>query len=399
MPDGSSNPKVEAPLAVVDQARARRRRWLRPLLISATVLAVGLVAGLIWLSQRPPATQFVTASVERGAITRTITASGTVNPVVTVQVGAFVSGAIQTLTCDYNTKVLKGQLCAKIDPRPYETLVGEASANVDAAKAQLGKDQANLAYTNLNNARGQTLLARGFLSKDGADITQNAYGQALAQTRLDIATIEQRQAALHAAQVNLNYTNIVSPVDGTVVSRNVNVGQTVASSFQTPTLFLIATDLTQMQVDTNVSESDISGAVEGNRATFTVSAYPGRVFRGKVTQARQAPISVQNVITYDVVIGAGNPDLVLKPGMTATARIIAAERQDVLRVPVQALTYSPEATATAKAAATQGQGQGRPSRSTTKPKQPQVWVLEDGKPRRAAVSVGLDDDAKSPAAP
>ncbi len=358
--------------------------------IAVVVLAgVGLV---VWNGQRAKAVKYVTAPVERGVISRTITASGTVNPVVTVQVGAFVSGTIQSLTCDYNTQVRKGQLCAKIDPRPYETTVAQAVANVDAASAQLGKDQAALALARLNHGRSLTLLAKGYLSQSGADTTRAALDQATAQTRVDQATIRQRQAELHAAQVNLNYTDIVSPVDGTVVSRNVNVGQTVASSFQTPTLFLIATDLTKMQVDTNVSESDIGGAVQGDKASFTVSAFPGRRFRGQVIQARQAPISVQNVITYDVVIAADNPDLSLKPGMTATARIVTAERRNVLRVPVQALSYTPAAPGAAVAGS--GRGQGRGGRSSA-PKPQQVWVLDGGKPRAAPVTVGLDDDANA----
>ena len=363
-------------------------------LVAGSIAAIAVAAGglTVWNNQRAKAVKYVTVAVDRGVISRTITASGTVNPVVTVQVGAFVSGTIQSLTCDYNTQVRKGQLCAKIDPRPYETTVAQAAANVDAASAQLGKDQAALAYATANNGRSLKLLAQGFLSKDGADITRSAYAQALAQTTLDKATIRQRQAELHAAQVNLNYTDIVSPVDGTVVSRNVNVGQTVASSFQTPTLFLIATDLTKMQVDTNVSESDIGGAKEGDKASFTVSAYPGRTFRGRVIQARQAPISVQNVITYDVVIAADNPDLALKPGMTATARIVTAERKGVLRVPLQALSYAPVAPGAGATGARHGQG----GRSRLKvPQAQQVWVLDGGRPRAVPVSVGLDDDANT----
>ena len=355
---------------------------------SVLIIAVAVAALVIWNAQRAGAVKYVTAPVDRGAISRTITASGTVNPVVTVQVGAFVSGTIQSLTCDYNTQVRKGQLCAKIAPRPYETTVAQASANVDAASAQLAKDEANLAYARLNHGRSLTLLAQGYLSQAAADLTRTSQDQAVAQTRVDQATIRQRQAELHAAQVNLNYTDIVSPVDGTVVSRNVNVGQTVASSFQTPTLFLIATDLTKMQVDTNVSESDIGGAVQGDKASFTVSAYPGRRFKGRVIQARQAPISVQNVITYDVVIAADNPDLLLKPGMTATARIVTAERKDVLRAPVQALSYTPAA----PGSAAPGQRQGGRSRSAAS-QATQVWVLQDGKPRTVPVSTGLDDDA------
>jgi HlyD family secretion protein len=188
---------------------------------------------------------------------------------------------------------------------------------------------------------------------------------------------------LTAAAVNLDYTKIVSPVDGTVVSRNVTVGQTVAASFQTPTLFLIATDLTKMQVDTNVSESDIAGAAAGADATFTVEAYPGRTFRGQVAQVRQAPISVQNVITYDVVVTADNADLSLKPGMTANAQIVTARRDGVLRAPVQALHFTPSAATAAT-----------PRKTAQADTAAQVlWVLKAGKPTPVQVTVGLDDDS------
>ena len=189
------------------------------------------------------------------------------------------------------------------------------------------------------------LFSEDSTSHDAADAALNAYNQAVALVGLDVAQIAQKAAALKAAQINLDYTNIVSPVDGTVVSRNVTAGQTVAASFQTPTLFLIATDLTKMQVDTNVSESDIAGAVEGASASFTVDAFPKRTFQGRVAQVRQAPVSVQNVITYDVVITVDNPDLLLKPGMTATARIVTAQALNVLRVPSQALRFTPTAAA------------------------------------------------------
>lgn len=247
------------------------------------------------------------------------------------------SGAIQELLCDYNTPVRKGQLCAKIDPRPYQTVVDQDKADLAAAKAQLGKDEASLAYTKLTYDRTQTLLQRALVTQDALDSAKSAYGQAQSQVEVDKAAIVQRDAALSAAAVNLDYTNIVSPVNGTVVSRNVTIGQTVAASFQTPTLFLIATDLTKMQVDTNVSESDIGGVREGHAATFTVEAFPDHTFTGEVTQVRQAPQTVQNVVTYDVVVSAPNPDLLLKPGMTATIQVVVDSHDDVVRVPDQAL--------------------------------------------------------------
>jgi HlyD family secretion protein len=295
--------------------------------------------------------------------------------VLTIIVGAYDSGVIQDLQCDYNTQVKKGQICAKIDPRPYQTVVDQNKANLAVAKAQLEKDKANLAYTKLGLDRAAKLVQTKAVSQDTYDNAKSTYDQALATITFDEATIQQRQAALDAAQVNLDYTNIVSPVDGTVVSRNVTMGQTVAASFQTPTLFLIATDLTKMQVDTNVSESDIGGVKDGNKSTFTVDAFPKRTFKGAVNQVRQSPQTVQNVVTYDVVVGVDNSDLALKPGMTAATRIVIDQRDDVIRVPSQALRFSPGGAS----AATQGQ--------------PQVWVLRDGQPVAVPVTTGLDDDS------
>jgi HlyD family secretion protein len=280
--------------------------------------------------------------------------------------------------------VKKGQVCARIDPRPYQAIVDQNKANLAVAKAQLEKDKANLAYTNTAFERASRLAQSNAVSQDTLDTARSAYAQAQAQIMFDEATIQQRQAALDAAQVNLDYTNIVSPVDGTVVSRAVTMGQTVAASFQTPTLFLIATDLTKMQVDTNVSESDIGGIKDGARALFTVDAFPKRTFEGLVTQVRQSPQTVQNVVTYDVVVSVGNVDLALKPGMTAANRIITDQRADVLRVPSQALRYAPTTADGTRRSGTSGR--------TRPAEQARVWVLRDGKPVRVAVTAGLDDD-------
>lgn len=366
-------------------ARAMKRlpTWA---VVAGLAVVVALAAGaLYWSAQRANVVRFISAPASVGSVSREITASGSVNPEVTVQVGAFVSGNIQALYCDYNTRVRKGQLCAKIDPKPYETAVTRAQADLDVQKAQFGKDQSALSLAELTLVRARTLQAKGWDSQSALDAARTARDQAKAQATFDQAQIRASQAALQAAQINLNYTNIISPVDGTVVSRNVNVGQTVAASFQTPTLFLIAKDLTRMQVDTNVSESDVGAAADGAAATFTVEAWPGRTFRGRVTQVRQAPVSVQNVITYDVVVAADNGELLLKPGMTATARIISARRDNVLRVPAQALHYSP--TAGVRPA---GQSHRAHAAGTTPQR---VWVLRDGKPARVPVTVGLEDDA------
>jgi len=365
-------------------ASAPKRSARRGLWIAAAVLGVLAVGGgLWWTLGRSPPVRYTTAPVTRGDVATSITASGSVNPVVTVQVGTYVSGTIVSLACDFNTRVHKGQLCAKIDPAPYQIIVDEDQANLAQAKAQLVKDQANAVYTKLASDRAALLFRQDSGSRDAADITLDAYHQALALVGVDTASIQQKAATLKAAQINLNYTNIVSPVDGTVVTRNVNAGQTVAASLQTPTLFLIANDLTKMQVDTNVSESDIAGAAEGASASFTVDAFPNRTFQGTVAQVRQSPISVQNVITYDVVVAVANPNLLLKPGMTATAKIVKAQSRNVLRVPSQALRFAPAGAAPAPLADGQSRGAGRRA----------VWVLRDGKPVRVPVAVGLDDGA------
>lgn len=329
-----------------------------------------------WNARRAPVVRYETVLVDRGDVTRSVTATGTVNPVLTILVGTYVSGVIQQLFCDFNTRVKVGQICAKIDPRPYQTIVDQDRASLATARAQLMKDQANLAYASLTHNRMVDLAQHDFVTKDALDNAKNLLDQARAQIQLDSASIQQRQAELEAAHVNLDYTNIASPVNGTVVSRNVTVGQTVAASFQTPTLFLIATDLTRMQVDANISESDIGDTKDGDSARFTVEAFPDRTFRGVVTQVRQSPQTVQNVVTYDVVVTVANPDLALKPGMTATTHVIAAQRRSVVRVSDQARRYTPG-----------GLG-ARPSADST----PHVWILRANQPVSVAFTPGLDDD-------
>jgi HlyD family secretion protein len=341
---------------------------------AGALLLVAAAVGVWWSVGSGPAIRYTTAPVTVGPIARSISATGTVNPELTIIVGTYVSGVIQELSCDYNTQVKRGLSCARIDPRPYQSIVDQARANLAVEKAQLEKDKAALTYAKVTLGRLASLVQTSAVSKDAYDNAQSVYDQALAQITFDEATIQQRQAVLDAAQVNLDYTNIVSPVDGTVVSRNVTMGQTVAASFQTPTLFLIATDLTKMQVDANVSESDIGGIRQGNKASFTVDAYSKRAFEGKVTQVRQSPQTVQNVVTYDVVVSVDNSDLALKPGLTAATRIVIDQRSAVLRVPNQALRYVPTGTV--------------PENT----RQARVWVLRDGTPTPVQVTIGLDDD-------
>lgn len=379
-------PKTDKPRPPFADKITPRRKWRRSVLLAlGTVVCSGLIWW--WTNQKPPPLTYNVVAAERGSVTRVVNSTGTVNPVLTIMVGTYVSGVIQELSCDYNTQVSKGQLCAKIDARPYQTVVDQNRASVLTAKAQLEKDKANLAYATLNLQRATELLKDGVISRDAFDIAKSTYDQLVAQARLDEATITEREAALTTAEVNLGYTNITSPVDGTVVSRNVTIGQTVAASFQTPTLFLIATDLTKMQVDTNVSESDVGNLRENNKAYFTVEAFPNRVFEGKVVQVRQSPQTVQNVVTYDVVISVENQDLALKPGMTATTRIVTAERKDVLRVPDQALRY-----ASAGASSSRNQDKAAKAAPSSGAAYGTLWVLRSKVPERVQVRLGLDDD-------
>jgi HlyD family secretion protein len=370
-----------------DKMHAHRlmKFWPKPSLRAVIGIATLIAVGAWWLFSSGGSTRYVTAKVTRGSIVRSVTATGTVNPVITVQVGSYVSGPIVALYADFNSPVKSGQLIAKIDPKPFAVKVAEAEAALANANAQIGKDRANLAYQKVTYERDQKLVKENVISQDQVDSQRSTYQQAVAQVALDQANIQQQQANLKDAQINLNYTDIVSPVDGTVVSRNVDVGQTVAASFQTPTLFLIAKDLAKMQVDANVSESDIGGVAIGQHATFKVDAFPDRDFDGVIGQVRQAPITVQNVVTYDVVVNVDNPELLLKPGMTANVTIVTAKRDNAIRIPMDALRFAPRGVQPAPAAAGVAQdqhGPGRPAR---------VWTVSAGSLQPVAVTIGLDD--------
>lgn len=346
----------------------------------AVLLGGASLYGLWWRRQGQQEERYRTVAVDRGPVVTTVTATGTVNPVTTVQVGTYVSGRIIAIDVDFNSPVKKNQRVAKIDPAPFEVKVRQAQASLENARAKLEKDRIDLELKRLTYERYQRLFERNLIARSDLDQAQSDFEQARAQVALDKAAVTQAEANLEEAQVNLAYTDIVSPVDGVVVSRNVNVGQTVAASFQTPTLFLIADDLTKMQVDAAVSESDIGQVREGQTATFTVDAYGSRTFSGSVLQVRNSPTVVQNVVTYDVVIGVDNSDLSLKPGMTATVTIITAERPSVLRVPVRALRFRPEREPTPSAS------------QEEKDEGARVWVLRDGKIEPVAVQLGLRND-------
>lgn len=384
-------------------ARPVGRRMLWALMATAAVAAAGFG---IWWWQFRQTVRYVTAPVTRGDIVRSINMTGALNPVVIAQVGSYVSGNIKSWSCDYNTMVKIGQRCAQIDPLPFQVVVDEDEADLQSSRAQLTKDQAAAVNARLVYKRDGQLREQGIVSQETLDGDQATLAQDVAQVKLDEATIASKKAALHAAQVNLGYTNIVSPVNGMVITRYIDVGQTVVSNLQSSTLFLIGKDMTKMQVDTNVSEADIGAVHDGERAYFTVQAYPSRVFEGRVRQIRRGPITVQNVVTYDVVVDVGNKDMALYPGMTADTHIVTAERRNVLRVPLLATRFIPEGLARAAA-----EGLYRSSRSRWAGHSRgggnspgghhrragfhygfgRVWVLRQGKLIPVRVRTGLDD--------
>jgi HlyD family secretion protein len=325
-----------------------------------------------------------TARVDRGSISAYVTANGTVNAVITVIVGSQVSGTILKLYADYNTQVKTGQIIAQIDPAILQAQVSQAKAklenarathlnskadvataraNLEAGKANVLKAKVSVEDTKRSRKRALELFQKNLISASDRDTAQTNYDSAVAlqeaaeaqvkaneaqlesaQAKVEAARagVKQSEAELELAQVNLDHCRITAPVNGTVISRNVDVGQTVAASLQAPTLFTIAQDLTQMQVDTNVSEADIGRVAIGQDATFTVDAFPQTTFRGKVTEIRNAPLTIQNVVTYDVVIQVRNPDLKLRPGMTANASILVGHKDGVLKIPNAALRFRPD---------------------------------------------------------
>jgi HlyD family secretion protein len=314
----------------------------RLLLISAVLLVGFLIGGYVFFNgERKAPVRYRTALIEQGSVVSVVTATGSINPVVSVQVGTQVSGMIRSLHADFNSIVKAGDVVAIIDPEPFKARRDQAASNLEMARANAAKAKNEQVQRQRELHRARSLAEQQFVSQNDVDMAvTNAQG-ADAQVNVAMAQVKQAEAAVNAAELDLKYTTIRSPVNGTVVARNVEVGQTVAASFATPNLFLIALDLTKMQVDTYVSESDIGGITEGKAASFTVDAYPGVPFAGTIRQVRLAPIAVQNVVTYNVVIGVDNRDLRLKPGMTANVSIIVAQRDNVLKVPNAALRFVP----------------------------------------------------------
>ncbi len=372
-----------------------------------------------------PPVEFDTAAVDRGRIVARVTATGTLSALVTVQVGTQVSGTVQKLFADFNSPVKKGQLIAKIDPRLFQAALEQAQANYQQAVGTLAKSEAQERDAGRQFDRQKNLLDRKLIAQADYDTAQANLEVARGQTAAARGGVAQAKASLSQARVNLNMTSIVSPTDGTVISRNVDVGQTVAASLSAPTLFVIARDLRGMQVDTSVAESDVGKLSAGMPASFTVDAFPGERFRGKVRQIRNSPQTVQNVVTYDAVIDVDNSDLKLRPGMTANVTFVSAEKDDVLRVPNAAMRFKPAPeifaalgmpapptperrprgaggpmlTAIHGGAAPGGGGPAgrrpRPAGGDGKADAPNdrriVWVLRGGRPELVPIRIGLSD--------
>lgn len=341
-------------------------------LLAAALIAAG--AGLyFWQAQKPGAAEqrYKTEAVGRGDIVQTISANGTLNPVVLVNVGTQVSGTVMRLHADFNARVARNQVLAELDPALFEAQVRQDEANLAVA-------QANLTLARNKEQRAQAQFQKGFISADAMDQAV----QALATARAQVA---QAGAQLERNRTNLRYTVIRSPVSGVVVARNVDVGQTVAASFQTPTLFQIAGDLAQMQIDTSIAEADIGSIRVDQPVRFSVDAFPDRYFPATVKQIRLNPAIQQNVVTYDVVLAAANPEGSLLPGMTAHVYITAARRDDVLRVPNAALRFKP-----AREESTKPEGGARPGKQ--KAAGVVVYKLVQGKPAPTTIKTGISDN-------
>ena len=310
--------------------------------VAAAVLVAGALATAFWgLGNSAKESSYAAVPAQKGDITQVVSATGTLQAVVTVQVGSQVSGTIARLNADFNSKVKKGEVIAELDQAKFKARVEEEKANLAAAQASQAKAKVTVEDSKRTQARAAELRRRELISQSELDAAQTAYDAALSQFEVAKAQVEQARASLNQAAVDLAYTVIRSPVDGIVISRNVDVGQTVAASLQAPTLFTIANDLAKMEVHTNVDEADVGNVWVDQEVTFTVDAHPTRRFRGKVAQVRNAPNVVQNVVTYDAVVGIDNKDLLLKPGMTANVEFLVSQKNSVLRIPNVAIRFRP----------------------------------------------------------
>ena len=324
------------------------------------VLLVAAAGAWLWWGKGDDARAggFRTAAVDRGEVRVVISATGTLRATTTVDVGSQVSGQVQSVAVDFNDRVSKGQAIAMLDPAPFQSRLKQAQADLASARASVNEAQATLKNAEADYARKRDLLARQLVARSEADLALAARDQARARVVSANAAVQQRQAAVDNAELDVDYTIIRSPVDGVILLRAVEPGQTVAASFQTPVLFQIAEDLAQMQIDLSIDEADVGQIKEGLPVSFTVDAFPDRQFRGEVKQVRLSATSTSNVISYPVVVQVDNADLSLLPGMTASAEIVVSRREDVLRVPNAALRFTPPGVDAAAAGAGNGGGRG-----------------------------------------
>jgi HlyD family secretion protein len=372
------------------------------LIILAGIILIGGVVGYLFY-KRTPEVSYKTSKIERGTIVSTVAATGNLSAVTTVQVGTQVSGTIQKLYVDYNSRVKKGQAIAEIDPSLFNASVEQSQGNYLSAEANLQKAKVALADADRTFNRNKKLLSDGIISQGDFDAAETALQSAKAAVKAAEGSVAQMRGSLMQSKTNLRYSIIRSPVDGVVISRAVDVGQTVAASFSTPTLFTIAQDLTKMQIEVSVDEADISRIQLHQKATFTVDSYPEQTFRGKVIQIRSAPIITQNVVTYVVVVNVDNSDLKLKPGMTANVSVEVAKKDDVLKLPPAALRFKPKG----KGDEAKAKGNGAADRSGTSGQRPsaggkggsgkgkgqQVYLLKEGKPVAVAVKTGIANNS------
>ena len=346
--------------------------------IGVIIVALLIILFVVRRCTQSGVSGYLTANVTRGPITQLVTATGTLNPVVNVQVGSQVSGNIQKLFADFNSEVKAGQVVAQIDPMLFQAAVTQAEGDVANA-------QAALELAKVNAARIQTL----FNQKNSA---QQDLDTAIANLHQAEANVKIKQGALDKAKADLDHCRITSPIDGVVISRSVDVGQTVAASLQAPVIFQIANDLTKMQIDSNVAEADVGAVSVDQDVDFTVDAFPTRTFHGKVVQVRNAPITVQNVVTYDTVIGVNNADLKLKPGMTANVSIIIAHKDNVVQIKNAALRYRPPDAATAERPKSTSSPSGqRPTAARERKPERTVYVLSYGRPNPVQIKTGISD--------
>jgi len=379
------------------------------LLLFAILLLAGTGYGFWRWGNGGKEVPYVTIPVQRANITQVVSSTGTLQAVVTVVVGSQVSGTIDKLFADFNTKVQAGQVVAQLNQDKFKAAVDQARANVLAAQSNLAKAEVSVADARRTLERNRELRRRELMAQSELDAAQTAYDAAVAQVEVNKAQTAQAQAALNQSLVDLNNTVIRSPVDGIVISRNVDVGQTVAASLTAPTLFTIANDLSKMEVHTNVDEADVGNVTEKQEVNFTVDAFPTRRFRGRVYQVRHAPTIVQNVVTYDAVVRIDNKELLLKPGMTANVQFLVSRQEDILAIPNMAMRFKPpEEKDEAQELLRQEQSRAAPrvgARRTSRsgsgggaergPRRLRIYVLRDSKAQPVEVELGITDGSKT----